>query len=467
MSRRVAVTNLNASTIDVLNVIRQNASLSYQNSVPKVEKTTDIPKVGESIYGHPANANEFLNALVNRIALVKVTSAVFNNPYRDLKKGFLNYGESVEDIFVSIARVNTYNVEKSEEREFKRTVPDVKSIFYCVNWRVMYPVTIEDEELRLAFLDAEGVSNLIAKIVDSVYKAESYDEFLLFKYLIIKAVANGKMKAVTVGNDELKESAGIYRGLSNALTFMSKDYNEAGVRTATPRERQVIFMDAEYNGKFDVEVLASAFNLNKADFLAKLYLIDSFKTFDNERFEEIILQSDNVEKITDSDLALMEDVTAILCDSEFFQVYDNLTKFTEKYVASGMYWNYFLHTWKTVATSPFANAVVFVKGTEQTLPDAFTVHVSQKLESDEATTFVLEAEFEQENFELKNVKFEQTEELVTKLISVHPYGAYIVPKSASDAEIEIVATINGKKYKSNTKLTSATDVDDTLTMNAE
>lgn len=123
MPRRVAVSTLNASTLDILNVIRQNASYDYQQNVPKVTKATDIPKVGEVICGTPAFANQFINALVNRIAMVRVKSATFNNPYARLKKGYLAYGETVEDIFVNIAKVVEYTPEKGAEREHKRTLP--------------------------------------------------------------------------------------------------------------------------------------------------------------------------------------------------------------------------------------------------------------------------------------------------------------------------------------------------------
>ena len=91
MARRIANSTLNASTIDILNVIRQNASYDYQQNVPEVATANDIPKVGEVIYGTPAFANQFINALVNRIAIVRVQSATFNNPYTNLKKGYLSY----------------------------------------------------------------------------------------------------------------------------------------------------------------------------------------------------------------------------------------------------------------------------------------------------------------------------------------------------------------------------------------
>ena len=149
MARRIANSTLNASTIDILNVIRQNASYDYQQNVPEVATVKDIPKVGEIIYGTPAFANQFINALVNRIAIVRVQSATFNNPYSILKKGYIEYGETVEDIFVSIAKAVDFNVEKAAKREFKRTIPDVRSAFHVMNWRVMYPVTIQMWDLYL------------------------------------------------------------------------------------------------------------------------------------------------------------------------------------------------------------------------------------------------------------------------------------------------------------------------------
>lgn len=360
MARRIAMSELNASTMDIMNVIRENASLEYQNLVPQVQTANDIPKVGEVIYGHPAMANQFINALVNRIAAVRIKSANFNNPYAILKKGYLEFGETVEDIFVGIARNMHYDPEKAEAREMKRYLPDVKSAFHIMNWRTMYPVTIQDEDLKLAFYSIDGVTSLIAMIVDQVYTAAEYDEFLLFKYLLIKGVNNGSIKASAVDATDPKAMAKAFRATSNNLLFMSTKYNIAGVKTTTPRDRQVIFMTGDFDAEFDVEVLASAFNMDKATYLGRRLLIDNWNEFDNERFEFIRTESDGIDEITAQELANMENVTAILVDEDWFQVYDNNNKFTEKYVASGLYWNYFYHVWKTISYSPFANAIAFV-----------------------------------------------------------------------------------------------------------
>jgi len=469
MPRRIAQTTLNASTIDILNVIRQNASYDYQQNVPVVQTAHDIPKVGEVIYGTPSFANQFINALVNRIATVRVQSANFNNPYSVLKKGYLEFGETVEDIFVNIVKAVDYSAEKASDREFKRSLPDVRSAFHTMNWRVMYPVTIQDEDLRLAFLSIDGVTDLIAKIVDQIYTSAEYDEFLLFKYLLIKAISHGKMKPVSIGTGaNLNESAVQFRGISNVLPFMSGEYNEANVKTNTPKDRQVIFMDAMFNAQFDVNVLASAFNMDKADFMGRLFLIDNWTSFDNERFDIIRANSDGIEEVTADELELLADVKAVILDENWFQVYDNNNKFTEKYVASGMYWNYFYHTWKTISSSPFANAVVFALSTATiTLPDELTVEITGKEISEIATVFTLGVQEDEASLKPNTVNFEQTEVLTTNGIAIQKFGAVLIPADKSATEITLVASIGDTLYTATSTISSAQAVGATVTLEKE
>lgn len=467
MPRRIANSTLNASTIDILNVIRQNASYDYQQNVPVVATANDIPKVGEVIYGTPAFANQFINALVNRIAIVRVQSANFNNPYSILKKGYIEYGETVEDIFVSIAKAVDFSAEKAAKREFQRTIPDVRSAFHTMNWRVMYPVTIQDEDLRQAFLSIDGVQNLIAKIVDAVYTAAEYDEFLLFKYLLIKAISHGKMHPISIGaGTDLNEAAVQFRGVSNLLPFMGTEYNEAGVKTNTPKERQVIFMDAMFNAQFDVNVLAGAFNMEKADFMGRLFLIDNWTDFDNERFDIIRANSDGIEEVTADELALLANVKAVILDENWFQVYDNNNKFTEKYVASGLYWNYFYHVWKTISVSPFANAIDFVtEDADVSAPATVTVEITAKDISDVGTVFTLGVQDDTASIANGFYEFNQTDDCVKKGIAVQKYGAVIFPVSATTTTLEM--DYCGNHYKATTALTTGATVGSTLTFNKQ
>ena len=466
MPKRIAITNLNARTIDILNTIRANASMEYQSSVPVVTQERDIIGVGDSICGYPRMANEFLSSLVNRIAAVKIKSATFNNAYADLKKGYLETGETVVEYFAQIAKAREFNVEKAESREFKRTVPDVRSAFHIMNWRVQYPITIQNEDLRMAFTSISGVEDFIARLVDTIYTAAEYDEFLLFKYLIIKAVSHGKMYYVAVDNSDIKNYAVKFRGTSNALRFLSTKYNAEGVHTNTDKRDQYIFMDTDFNAQFDVNVLASAFNMDKADFMGKLKLIDDFTTFDNDRFDEIRQNSTQIESVTSDELALMADVKAVLIDREWFQVYDNLAAFTETYVANGMYWNYFYNVWKTVAFSPFSNAIAFVNSTATTSPLTSIKFTVTAKNADAVNTVFSLTPTDPTTLRNTNYNFIQDGDAVSDGIAIHKYGAVIIPNAKTDG-VTLSLNINGTVYTAGTGLTPATTVGTEITFTAE
>ena len=211
--------------------------------------------------------------------------------------------------------------------------------------------------------------------------------------------------------------------------------------------------------------------MNKAEFMGRLFLIDDFTTFDNKRFEEIRKNSTGIEEVTPEELELLADVNAVLLDEDWFQVYDNNNRFTEKYVASGLYWNYFYHTWKTVSYSPFANAVVFVKDTANiALPATLTAEIMSKDSSEEATVFTLNASIDGASLEPNTAVFVQTPELTAKGIAVNPYGAIIIPASASKEEITLKATIDGTVYTATAKasekvtINASNKVGDTVNM---
>ena len=56
MAKRIAISTLNASTVDIINTIRANASYEYQSLVPEITSEHDIPAVGEVLYGYGPGA---------------------------------------------------------------------------------------------------------------------------------------------------------------------------------------------------------------------------------------------------------------------------------------------------------------------------------------------------------------------------------------------------------------------------
>lgn len=360
---------LNATATDILNVIRANASTNYQDFVPVATTDRDsVREIGSIIMQYPALQNEFLNALINRIGRVIITSKMYRNPWAVFKKGILEFGETVEEIFVNIAQPNNYDVGEAENNVFKRQIPDVRAAFHVLNYQKFYKATIQNKQLQQAFLSWTGISDLIARIVDSMYTGAYYDEYQTMKYMLAKAIINGFMSATTVPQ-VTEETRGLakevvtkIKGVSNALEFMNTKYNVSGVTTHTPKNNQVILVTTDFDATMDVEVLASAFNMSKAEFMGRRVLMDSFASMDFDRLKQLLGENEVTGDVI-SAIQGLTNIPAILVDEDWFMIFDNLFEFTEQYNGEGLYWNYWYHVWKTFSFSPFANAVVFVEGT--------------------------------------------------------------------------------------------------------
>ena len=463
--RQVVISTKDASTLGILNTIRMNASQQYQDLVPEVTDEKGVLAVGDVLFGYPGLANEFLSSLMNRIAFEVLKSLEFTNPYSDLNKGVIANGQIIEDIFIGMANSYAYSAEKGAAREFKRNVPDVKSAFYSMNWRVVIPTTIQQNDLTFAFNSLDGVTRLVTKIIQQVYQTAEYQDFLLYKYLIIKNIAKGHLTPLSIGNvstvDGLKNGIASIRATSTKLTFPSTKYNRAGVKTNTPKERQIIFIDADWEAQVDVNVLAAAFNMDKAEYLGARYLVDNWAEFDNEAFEDIRKETDMIEEVTQDELNIMKNVKAVLVDREWFQVYTNLQQMRETQVNAGLYYNYFYHVWKTIATSPYANAIVMVSdAADISLPETINVSIVAKSNSNDVTLFTLASEREEYVLTGSDMRFIQTQEATTKGIAIHPYGAIMIPADAGATKLEF--EVNGAHYVAQTNIDATADVKDVI-----
>lgn len=371
------IRTLTTSAADILNVIRNNASVDYRNYVPKADANDveSVRTIGAIIMDYPALQNEFLNALVNRIGRVMLTSKMYSNPIAFFKKGVLEYGESIEEIFVNIAKVQEFNPEIAEQEVFKRVVPDVRAAFHIMNYQKFYKATVTQEQLKQAFLSWDGVTDLIARIVDSMYTGANYDEFLVMKYLLARHILDGRVYPVTVPTVNAENAKAIVttvKGVSNKLTFMNSEYNPAAVRTFTEKTDQYMIVNSVFDATMDVNVLASAFNMDKAEFLGHRVLIDGFGDLDIARLGKIFAGDPTYHEPSQVELTALNAIPAVIVDKDWFMVFDMLTQFTEQYNGQGLYWNYFYHVWKTFSVSPFANSVLFVPGT----PSVTSVAVS-------------------------------------------------------------------------------------------
>ena len=228
-------------SVDVLNRIRESASVNYQTAVPiATANAGNIRDIGAVIIDSPNLQNEFLNALINRIGKVVIKSRLFENPLKPFNKGLLEYGETVEEVFVNLCAANQYDADASENTVWKREFPDVKSQFHTVNSEVFYKQSVGRRELEKAFLSGEGVYDLVEYIIQKMYVSANYDEFLVMKYIIAKAALDGttNIYPVTAVTDEASARGLLkaVKAVSNGFEILSTKYNTAGVYNSSAKD---------------------------------------------------------------------------------------------------------------------------------------------------------------------------------------------------------------------------------------
>lgn len=332
----------------ILNTIRANASEEYQNRVPESTRT-NIAEVGAPITTYQSTQNEFLNALVNRIALTIIQNKTAKNPLAILKKGTIPLGADIQEIFTNMAKDTGFDGEGS--KLLTKTISDTKTLYHRINRKGQYPVTISKQQLQTAFTSFAQLEKMLGSIVTAMYSGDMYDEFILMKNLFADAILDETPKIVTtLLDDVVDESTGkkfikAVKNASSAFTFPSSAFNKYydnkpitdegdPVITWTPVEDQILIIRADIMNEIDVDVLASAFNMGKVEFMASVLKVDSFGSATN--------------------------CMAVLCDRSWIQVYDNLFETSEFYNSQGLYWNYWLNHWQTYSFSLFANAVAFL-----------------------------------------------------------------------------------------------------------
>lgn len=333
---------------EMLNTIRDNASSEYQARIPEATQT-NLSEIGAALLSDVNLANEFTNAIMNKVAFTYVHKKIFNNPLSILKKGTKPLADSVEEIFVNYAKGETFDPEGVSL--LNRKLPDVKAIYHTMNRQDKYKVTISMEMLAKAFRSYGDLGNFYNVIINSLYNGDNYDEYILFKDLLKKAVDKKYMKVITIEDPNTsKENATSFikaiKTISSGMVFPSSNYNgytdaqakdKVAITTFTEIPDQFIVIDNATNVSIDVDVLANAFNLSKQEFLARKIVVDAFPD---------------------------ESIRAMIIDKDFTQIYDDLYQLRRFENAEGLYENYILHHWQTISASCLVNAVAFKVATE-------------------------------------------------------------------------------------------------------
>jgi hypothetical protein len=354
----------------IVNTILANGSTEYTSRIPEATRD-NIQEVGNAILSYTATANEFLTSLLNKIVMQLVINKTAKNPLTILKKGSMPLGFDIEQSYINPATGAVY--DPTGASLLSTSTPDVKTEYFRVNRQDRYKATIYRDRLKFAFTSEDAFGQMVAGIVNSLYSGDFIDEFILMKRVFSDAIVNQKMITASVTDVTTAETALAFvtavKNLASGMVYPSTAFNayaKAGgsgnaITTWCQREDQILICRSDILNFVDTNVLAAAFNIDKAQFLAQTLEVDNFGETSS--------------------------VLAILLDRSAIQVWDKLYSSDEPfYNPEGRYWNYYLHHWQVYALSLMANAVAIVNDAVNPNAPVLTENTLQNGEDDPAGT---------------------------------------------------------------------------------
>lgn len=334
------------SNVASLNLIRSNASLEYQNRIPKATQA-NIQTTIRSIMNYTPTKNEFVASLVNVIGSVVARDITWNNPLAVFKQGLMEFGDTIEEIQVGLLEAHTYQSDRDglERAIFSQELPDIQTNFHKVNRMEYYKVSINDTLLRRAFQTSDGVSKLAAQLMGAPTTSDQVDEFKLTCSLFKEYEAMGGFYKVNVPDvkdldssaPEARQALRKLRTHADLMKFPNTAYNAAGMPTFTNPEDLVIFCTPEFKAAMDVEALAGAFNLQHMEATGRFIVLPEVEFG-------------------------IEGCQAIMTTKDFFIIADVALENRQMPNPVGLYENHFLHHHEIISFSRFVPAIMFTTG---------------------------------------------------------------------------------------------------------
>lgn len=377
----------------VLNAIRATSSSAYQNTVP-LATATNIKDVGQAVLNAPQPIrNEFMTNLYNKIGLTLIDSPVIENEFSFLKKGTLEYGQTIEDLYVGLAQSEPYITGMKEGDP----IPDPFTIkklphfsaFYSTILSRQYQVTRHLTDLKKAFHNRSGLASFVSAMMNAMVSAENYDDMRATIALIARQIEeaikesenpegnfhgvvhlitdfnNLSGKTLTSDNafndrDFIKYFANQMKKWSKRMRHLRTDLNIAGVQQTLPQSKQRLMMIEDITVDFETELLAWAYHQNHFQ-LGGVDEIDAWYSIGADGTNPPVVTPNDLQiKATFTTQAGEAPCVAVLYDQDMVKIYNKERIASDQANAKGNYWNMFMSLEDIYACSPYKNFVCFL-----------------------------------------------------------------------------------------------------------
>ena len=339
-----------------LNAIRETliqTNTLYAEQIDEILPSSDIGSFAQPLLTYPSLMNAFIGVLAQKIVYTQIDVKLFRNPLQVLEGDELPIGAIGEEIYINPAKGRKFNVDDFAGLLAKYEA-DVKVQYMHLNSDIQYPVTITRAKLKDAFTSWENLNSFIDGITQSLYNGAYIDRYNMTKALVTTAYTanNVQIELVTDPTTEALAKTFITKARELFLNFQlpSSNYNAwnkvggygRAIKSWTNKEDIVFIIRNDLASFIDVNVLASAFNIDRASLLGNIIYVDNFDIYDGD------------DKVVDGSAIL-----GIMADKRWFRIRPQELVMDEFYNANNRTWQMYLNDVRMYQYSLFSNAVVF------------------------------------------------------------------------------------------------------------
>ena len=338
--------------VQFLNAVRAVATAGYKERIPTATQT-NMKDILESIMTYKETKEEFTETILNKIVKTKVLNKLYNNPLKFFKKEPLPFGKTIEALFVDLIKAKNFNEHFGDGTSeasslLAKEKPVIKAEYYSENFKHKYKMSISDEQLKSAFMSANGLSELTQSIIRSGTSSAEYDEYLMIRHLI----STLELTELSIADfdtlseqEQAKKLTKVIQAQVQKFRFMSSEYNHQGVNTHSMPSDCCIITTPDNIANLNVELLATAFNVSYAEMPSRIVVIDRF------------------EKTTDEGTTWIEDTDtlAVIADYDLIQFRNTLDTWETFRNPDTLTTNMFHHVWGSACGCGFVNAVKIKK----------------------------------------------------------------------------------------------------------
>lgn len=323
-----------------------------------VDVITDSTTIGE--FGQPILDSSNLNVMNDFIGLLRkvvataVNTKTFNNPLASLEGERMPLGQFIEDTYVNPAKARGFNVNDFAGL-LQKYEAEVAVQYLSINSDLQYCVTITRDKLRNAFTSWGNLESFVSGLINSLYNGAYITRYNQTKGLVLSAFTgnNIQFETVTAVSDEATANALVkkMRADFNKMQIPSTKFNawnkvrggNLALKTWSDPEDIIVMISADVEANVSVDVLARAFNMDKANFLGRVIVVDDFSQYNEDG--SVAVDGTGIQ--------------AMIADRSWFKISTQDFSTDEFRNPNNRTYQYYLNDVRRVNYSLFANAKVY------------------------------------------------------------------------------------------------------------